>query len=150
MATEFDRIKNLDGWRAKLDELLEIARDAAKNDDLDARLAIADRLTQFIIRNPPVVMEDPATAEYDDMDRIAREAHDALLLTSIEERVAGIMSRTAELATLRKRVEGRTAANRAAASSIRLEKARHVVDSTTATVAAMMDLKKDIERAADS
>lgn len=150
MATEFDKIKNLVGWRSKLDELLEAAREVAKDEDLDARLAVADRLTQFIIQNPPAVADDPGTAEYDDMDRIARQAHDALLLNSIQERVAGIMSHTAELAMLRKRVEGRTAANHAAAASIRLEKARRLVDSTTATVAAMLDLKKDIERAAES
>jgi hypothetical protein len=33
MATnEFDKIKGLAGWRAKLDELLAAARDAAQND----------------------------------------------------------------------------------------------------------------------
>lgn len=149
MASEFDKIKNLAGWRAKLDELLEAARAVAQNDDLDARLKVADRLTEFIVNNPPALPDDPATAEYEDMDRVAKDAHDALLLATIQERVAGIMSQTAELAALRKKVEGRTSANREAAASIRLEKARRVVAATTDAVAAMMDLKKEIERAAE-
>jgi len=144
--TEFDKIKNLAGWRAKLDELLADARHAAQQDDLDDRLKMADRLTQFIIRNPPTLPEDPASAEYEEMDRIARECHDALLLDAIQQRVATIMGRTAELAALRKKFDSQTAANQQAAASIRLEKARKVVESTTAAVAAMMDLKKELER----
>jgi len=143
---EFARIKDLAGWRAKLDELLADARDAAQQADLDARLDMADRLTEFIIRNPPTVPEDPASAEYEEMDRIARECHDALLVQAIQERVAAIMGRTAELAALRKKFDSQTSANQQAAASIRLEKARKVVESTTAAVAAMMDLKKELER----
>lgn len=148
--TEFDKIKGLAGWRAKLDELLAAARDAAQEDDLDVRLEMADRLTQFIIRNPPSVPEDPASAEYDEMDRIARESHDALLLDAIQQRVAAIMGRTAELATLRKKFDNQTSLNQQTAASIRLEKARKVVESTTAAVAAMMDLKRELEGAIDA
>ena len=148
MATEFDRIKSLAGWRAKLEELLGAAREAAQQDDFDTRLEVADRLTQFIVCNPPEVPDDPETAEYTEMDRLAKEAHDGLLLASIQERVAAIMSRTAEFAALRKQIEAQANANAQAAASIRLEKARKVVDATTNAVAAMMDLKKQVESAA--
>jgi hypothetical protein len=111
---------------------------------------MADRLTQFIIRNPPTLPEDPASAEFEEMDRIARACHDALLLEAIQQRVAAIMGRTAELAVLRKKFDSQTAANQQAAASIRLEKARKVVESTTAAVAAMLDLKKDLDRAIDA
>src|ERR1051325_9090405 len=148
MATEFDKIKTLAGWRTKLDELLEAARAAAQVEDLDKRLEVADRLTEFIVNNPPVLPQDPSTAEYEDMDRVAKDSHDGLLLATIQERVAAIMSQTAELALLRKQYENRTASIREAAASIRLEKARRVVDTTTGAVSAMMDLKKEIDRAA--
>jgi len=148
--TEFDKVKGLAGWRAKLDELLADARAVAQNDDLDSRLEMADRLTQFIIRNPPTLPEDPASAEYEEMDRIARECHDALLLEAIQQRVVAIMGRTAELAALRKKFDAQTSANQQAAASIRLEKARRVVESTTAAVAAMMDLKKELDGAIDA
>lgn len=150
MPSEFDKIKNLAGWRAKLDELLQAARAVALSDDLDARLDVADRLTEFIVNNPSALPDDLASAEYADMDRVAKDAHDALLLDTIQARVAGIMGKTAELAALRKQIESRTAANRETAASIRLEKARRVVAATTDAVASMMDLKKEIERAADS
>jgi hypothetical protein len=146
MPTEFDALKGLAAWRTKLDQLLAAARETALKDDLSARLAMADRLTQFIIRNPPALLADPASAEYEEMDRIARQCHDALLLGAIQERVAEIMSRTAELAALRKKFEHQTTANLQSAASIRLERVRKVFESTTVAVAAMGDLKKELDR----
>ncbi len=146
MPNEFDNIKNLAGWRNKLDELLIEARKAAQTDDLESRLQMADRLTEFIINNPPAIQGDPASAEYEEMDRIARECHDALILDSVQQRVSSIMSRTAELAVLRKKFDSTTASNQKAALVISLEKTRRVVESTTAAIAAMADLKKDIEQ----
>lgn len=150
MASEFDNISDLAGWRKKLDELLAAAREAATKDGLDPRLEVSERLTKFIIRNPPAVAGDPVSGEYESMDRVAREASDALLLGTIQERVAAIVGRTTELATLRKKIDNRTAANRESAASIRLEKARRVVDATTEAVAALIDLKKEIEEASGS
>jgi len=147
MASEFDNIQDLTGWRNKLDELLAVARTVASNDDIDARLDVSDRLTKFIIKNPPSTPGDPTSSEYDLMDRVARDASNALLLTTIQERVASIVSRTTELAALRKKIDSRTAANREEAASIRLEKARRVVDATTQAVAAITDLKKELEDA---
>jgi len=148
MPSEFDKIKGLDRWRAKLEELLSAARGAAAADDLDARLEIADRLTEFIIRNPPALAQDPASLAYEEMDRIAKEAHDGLLLASIQERVAAIAGRTAELARLTKEVESQVAENEKAAATLRLEKARRMVDATTGAIATMLDLKKELECAA--
>jgi len=150
MASEFDNIKGLAGWRAKLDDLLADARKEAQKDDLDARLTMADRLTEFIVRNPPALPEDPASAEYDEMDRIAHECHDALLLGAIQQRVAAIMSRTSELAAIRKKFDNETTANQQSAASIRLEKARKVVDSATSAVSALIDLKKELNKAIDA
>lgn len=149
MPNEFEKLKSVSAWRSKLDELLRAARESAQEEDLDARLAVADRLTTFIVCNPLPVAGDPATLEYDDMDRIAKEAHDALLLGTIQERVAGIMSRTAELATLRKSIDARAEANRQAAASIRLEKVRRVVDATTEAVTALKALQGHLESSDD-
>lgn len=149
MPSEFDNITNLDGWRKKLDELLLAAREAGANEDLSVRLDVSDRLTKFIIRNPPSIPGDAATSEFDSMDRIAREASEGLLLATMQERLAAIVNKTTELATLRKKIDGRTAANQVEAASIRLEKARRVVDATTEAIAAMADLKKAIDEARD-
>jgi hypothetical protein len=143
MATEFDKINDLPGWRAKLDELIAAAREAMQDDDLDKRMAIANRLTDFIVYNPPALPEDLSTAEYEEMDRVAKGIHDALLLATIRERVAAIMSTTAELAAYRKKIEGRPTAAATASAKV-----RRVVNASTAAIAAMADLKKEIERAA--
>jgi hypothetical protein len=144
MPTEFDALKGLAAWRTKLDQLLAAARETAQKDDLSARLAMADRLTQFIIRNPPALPAVPASAEYEEIDRIARQCHDALRAPS--GRVAEIRSRTAELAALRKKFENQTTANQQSAASIRLERVRKVLESTTAAVTAMGDLKKELDQ----
>jgi hypothetical protein len=146
MATEFDNLRGLAAWRAKLDELLAAAGATAQKDDLEARLTIADRLTQFTINSPPALASDPASAEYDEMDRIARKCRDALEDDAIEQRVAAITNRTAELAALRKKFESQTTANQQSAASIRLERVRRVLESTTAAVTAMGDLKKELDQ----
>lgn len=131
-------------WRDKLESLLQRAQTAA-TDSLPARLALAKELQDFILDNPAAVDDDPDTAVFTEMDDIATKAHDALLLTALEERVAGIASRSAELAGLEKKIAAQSAANEKAAKSIRLEKATQVVNSVTAAVNSIKDLKAAIE-----
>lgn len=132
-------------WRAKLTDLLARARDIAQTGSLDERLALADELQDFIIDNPSAVPEQPETAEFDEMDKIARKAHDGLLLDAINDRLATIMGQTAELAGLTKKIQGQTTANAQAAKSILLEKARQVVAATNDAVTAIKALKIQVE-----
>ena len=118
MATEFDNVRGLAAWRAKLDELLAAAKATAPKDDIQACRAVAERLTQFRINVPPALASDPASAEYAEMDRIAGQCHDALLGNAIKQRVDAITSRTAELTALRKKFESQTTANQQSAASI--------------------------------
>ena len=131
-------------WRDKLEALLQRAQ-AAASEPLPARLAIAKQLQDFIVDNPATLDDDPDTAVFAEMDDIAGKAHDALLVTAIEERVAGIASRSAELAGLEKKVSAQAAANDKAAKAIRLEKATQVVSSVTAAVNSIKELKTAIE-----
>jgi hypothetical protein len=147
MGTEFDKLKTLADWRGKLDELLRAARDVSQSEIVDVRMNVAERLTHFIIENPPTLDSDPATEEYEELDRVAKAAHDSLLLGTIQQRVAAIMGHIAEVAILRKKMENRVAANLEAAAALRLEKAKRVVDSATQCVAVMLDLKKEIANA---
>ncbi len=132
-------------WRDNLADLLEQARDVAQDTGLDQRLAVADSLQEFIMNNPQSLPDQPETAEFDEMDTIARAAHDGLLLDAITSRVAAIMAQTAELAGLTKKVQGQIAADQQAAKSIQLEKAQKVVSSVTDTVDALKDLKAQLE-----
>ena len=137
--------KQIKKWRDTLGDLLDAAGDMAQNGDFAARMKAAADLQKFIIDNPASRPDEPETAEFDEMDKIARQAHDALLLGLVEDRVTGIMSQTAELAALTKKIQSQTAANEQAAKSIKLEKARKVVVAVTDTVSAMQDLKTQLE-----
>lgn len=131
-------------WRDKLESLLGRA-EAVAGEPLSARLAVAKQLQDFILDNPSAVDDDPDTAVFTEMDAIATKAHDALLLAALEERIAGIASRSAELAGLEKKIATQTTANEKAAKAIRLEKATQVVNSVTAAVNSIKDLKATIE-----
>lgn len=137
--------KIIKDWRDKLSALLDRANAIALNPDLLARRAVAKDLQAFIMDNPPSVSTEPETAEFDEMDAIARKAHDALLLSVVEDRVAAIASRSAELAGLTRKVAAQTAANEKAARSLRLEKAIRVASTATETVNAIKELKAQIE-----
>lgn len=132
-------------WRNALADLLSQADDVAVNPDLMVRRAVAKKLQEFIMDNPPSLSTEPGTAVFDEMDAIARQAHDALLLAAVTDRVAGIASRSAEFAGLTKKVAAQTAANEKSARSLRLEKAGKVVSSVTEAVNAIKELKAQLE-----
>ena len=137
--------KTIQSWRDQLNGLLEQARTAGQAGTDEERIAVADELRNFISDTPSVLPDQPETAEFAEMDKIALGAHNALLLGAAEARVAAIMANTAELAGLAKKVQAQTAANEQAARSIRLEKARKVVVASTDAIAAITELKTQIE-----
>jgi hypothetical protein len=137
--------KTIKKWRDKLSALLERARGVAQTDSLADRLEVAEELQAFILDNPPVLVAQPETLEFEEMDKIARQAHNGLLLDAINDRIAVIMGQTAELAGLTKKVQGQTAANEKAAKALRFEKAQKVVSSATQTVIAIKELAAQIE-----
>lgn len=137
--------KTIQSWRDQLGGLLEQARTVGQSGTPDQRLAVAAELRTFRNETPPAVPELPETAEFEEMDRIANRAREALLLGAAEERVAAIMANTAELAGLAKKVQAQTGANEQAARSIRLEQARKVVVASTEAIAAITELKKQVE-----
>lgn len=149
MPDEFSQLNGLDQWRAKFDELMAVARNAAANDDIDPRIAISARLTEFTIMNPTGLPGSDEEAEYRAMDDAAQEAADAVLMDAVATRVQRIAARTSEVAGLRKNIESQTRSNTAAASSIRLDKAKRVIDTTTQLVSSLQDLRRDIIDAAE-
>ena len=55
--SEWDGIEDVTGWRDKLEELVEDARRAAESNDRDVRMAVADRLNEFIRNSRPQTPE---------------------------------------------------------------------------------------------
>ncbi len=137
--SEFDGLEGVEEWRAKLMELLDAAEDAAEQEDWPPRREASKRLKQFILRS------SPNTAEILALDRIATEARTDLLLATIDERLASIANRQAELVRLSKSMAEVTEASLESAASIRLERARRVVDSLTGTIERLREFKSTLE-----
>ena len=143
MANEFDKIKDLDGWQAKLKELLAAAEKASAKDDDDARLAVASRLNQFVLES------SPNTDEIIALDQLATNAARELSLDVVSGAVDRIAARTARLRAITKQLDAVTAKAEQAASSLRLEKAHRVIDAFTEAVRAVDDLDKVLEDGTD-
>jgi hypothetical protein len=144
MATEFDKIKTLAGWRAKLKELLAAAEKASSKNDDDARLAVASRLNQFVLES------SPNTDQIVALDTLATSAARELSIDVVTDAVDRITARTARLRAITKQLDAVTATAEQAASSIRLEKAHRVIDALTEAVRAVDDLDTVLEDGSDA
>jgi hypothetical protein len=143
MATEFDKIKDLDGWQAKLKELLTAAEKASARNNDDERLAVAARLNRFVLES------SPNTEEIVALDELATTAARELSLDVVGDALDRITARTARLRAITKQLDAVTARAEAAAASLRLEKAHRVIDAFTEAVRAVDDLDKVLEDGTD-
>jgi flagellin-specific chaperone FliS len=142
MSTEFDNVTGFDGWSGALAGLLEAAQDASAGDDLAKRTAVARRLGTYILKSPP-------GGDFDALDDIAKQTAIDLLKQNMDERNQAIMKNVAELASLTKTLQAGARANLTAAGSIRLERARAVVDHATDTVRALTELRASLNEETD-
>ena len=143
MATEFDKIKDLDGWQAKLKELLTAAEKASARNDDNERLAVAARLNRFVLES------SPNTDEIVALDQLATTAARELSLDVVGDALDRIAARTARLRAITKQLDAVTARAEQAAASLRLEKAHRVIDAFTEAVRAVDDLDKVLEDGTD-
>ena len=130
-------IESEEGWSAKLQELLQKAQTVG--DTLDERMALSEQFVEFIINS------HPNTDNIKRLDAIADKARKGVLLSAIEKRVAAISDRTGELALITKSFQETAAKAQAEARSIRLEKARGVVDSLEKTVKSIQVLSESLK-----
>ncbi|HUT46920.1 MAG TPA: hypothetical protein VMX36_11590 [Sedimentisphaerales bacterium] len=138
--SEFNGITGFDGWNAKLKSLLEEARQIAQQDDLDERLKMSDRLTDFILESRP------DTPEIKELDRIANETATALLKQSIDDRLNAIIGRTGDYKRLTKEFKTQAKQNEDNAESIRLNSIMQTVDSATAMIDSAKKLKVSLKK----
>ena len=137
--SEFDGIEGIEGWRTKLLEILDAAEEVAEQEDWPPRREVSRRLKDFILKS------SPNTADILELDRIAKETRSALLRTTIAERLESIANRQADLVRLTKSVSAITEENLQSAASIRLERARRVVNSMTTTISQLREFGTTLE-----
>jgi|GEM_PF-1306721 len=140
MTRNWDSIEGFEGWSGVLDELVARARAAAQSGSLPARLAVQAELDEFIDRSPNSIARK--------LDETARQTMRDLFLETVEQRVAAIADRSADLRTYVKDV--RSAAGGAArdAAAIRLERQTGAVDAINATIASIKTLRDALGRSA--
>jgi len=137
--TEFDDIKDIAGWTAKLGELLKAAKTAAQEEDLPPRLEINERLMQFVENSWP------NTGEIKALDDIATGTASALMRKTVEERLEAITDRTGAYQRINKQLAGVADTGEAAAGSIRLEAVTNFLDSAAKAVEAAKELQNAIK-----
>ena len=144
MNDDWTNITGINGWKEKLQELIQAAESAARENDARQIAEVSDRLVAFIINSTP----DDSTA-IREMDRIAKKTRNDLIKGAIEERLAGIAERTGELAVLDAEIRSIARESEENAASIRLEKAQNVVKSLTDTVGTLKDFKSSLKTGTD-
>jgi hypothetical protein len=140
--SEWDKIKGFDGWSAKLRELLAESTKISASNDLEERLDLSQRFTDFIVNSDG---EDGVAQ----LDEIARKAGADLLLAGINERLTSMAARSGELAVLVKSLGAQTEKNEAAASSIRLDKLHKTASALTDAVRSVNELRAVLKAGED-
>jgi hypothetical protein len=92
----------------------------------------------------------PNTPDILALDQIATNTANALLRTTIEERLASIAERQADLIHLTKKMQVSTEAARESAASIRFERITKVVGVLTDAVRELQNLKTVLEDGSDA
>ena len=133
--SEWDNIEGLQQWTDKLGELLDAAKEAVRNPDIETRLAVSDRLAEFIVNSRP------NDAVIKALDELAAKASQDLMLATIEERLREIAGRTAEWHQIAKQFREQAEKAGMRAAEIRLEKAHRVAQSLTESVHLLQDLR---------
>jgi len=137
--SEWSNIEGLQGWKDKLGELLAEARKAAQQEELDPRIAVNERLMQFVENSWPNSPEITA------LDEIATQTASALLKQTIAERLQTITERTGQYQKLGKQFAAIAKESEAKADSIRLGAITSFIDSTTKLIDSAKSLQKSLK-----
>ena len=134
---DWSSLQTFADWAKALDDLLTHASSAVAASDTSQKVEAQKSLKTFIDKSP-----NPMA---DRLDAIAKQAINDIFADTLEKSMAAIGSRTAELASLVKTIQAITGEAEQDAASIRLEKAKRVVDATTETVQALLDLRATLK-----
>lgn len=136
MNIDFDSLETFDDWAAALQQILDQARTAVQSVDVQRRVEVQDLLADFIGKSPNRIAKG--------LDDIARKTMDDMLAQAIDEALSSLASRTADLALHAKAISDIASNAEASAASIRLEKAKSVIDSATSAIVSLSDLRQTL------
>ncbi len=140
--SEWDKIKGFDGWSTKLRELLTAAQKVSGSNDVQERIDLSQRFTDFIVNSE-------GGDDISQLDDIARKAGIDLLAAGINDRLASMAARSSDLAVLTKTLGAQSDKNEDAASSIRLDKLHNTASALTDAVRAVNELRAVLKEGED-
>lgn len=135
-AINWGSIRDADGWRSTLADILTQARDASAAEDDTELLKIADALNTFVDKS------FPNTPEIAALDQTALDAVVAMTEQIAAGAVGRIAARTVKLTALAKQVDQIAEEAQSDAAALRLEKAHAVVDSVIAVSRRIEELQQ--------
>ena len=146
---EFKELETFEDWKEKLSALLDEAAKIAELDTgddavLDRLLKLNDRLTAF--QN----WSDPEVDGTDELDRIAKQARQDLLESSINRRIQAIAARSADLEVAGKVLERRSIRDAAEAAAIRAEAVSEALHAVNTAVSSAISLKQSLDPVEDA
>jgi len=141
MQIDWDGLNTFADWSGALDRILAQATEALQAGDAAQRVEASELLLEFV-RNSP----DATAAQ---LEVIAKAAMDDLAGKAVGEALASLSARTAELALHSKVINAIAEDNELKARSIRLDKARQVIDATAGIVVTLTELRQTLRDSAD-
>lgn len=139
MTTQWEELITYDDWAAELGTLLKKARAALEKKDVAARNTVKRELIDYIDESPNWLIRN--------LDDVAHEAIKDLGKADINEALTSIENRTVELIRLTKSLKSISEDNQEAASTLRLEKGKRVVDASTQLVGTIKELRDQLDSA---
>lgn len=141
MSINWDSLSTFEDWAGVLHELLATATGSITSGDITERVEAQKKLNDFIIQSPNAIAGE--------LDNIAKNAINDIFITAIDEALASISSRTADLAIHVKTVKAVTQEAENAAKSIKLESATKVIGAATKIIQDLNNLKNAISDSED-
>lgn len=137
MTTQWEELTTYDDWAAALSTLLKRARTAVEKQDATARSAVKRELIAYIDESPNWLIRN--------LDDVAHEAIKDLGKADVNEALTSIENRTVELIRLTKSLKSISEDTQEAASTLRLEKGKRVVDASTQLVGTIKELRDQLD-----
>jgi hypothetical protein len=141
--SEWDKIKGFEAWTAKLRELLTAAQKVSASNDLQERIDLSQRFTDFVVNS------EADDGDVHALDDIAKKASVDLLLAGINERLASMACRSSDLAGLSKALCAQAGKNETAAASIRLDRLHNTASALTDAVRSVNELRAVLKAGED-
>ncbi len=141
MSINWDSLSTFEDWAGTLHKLLATATDSIQSGDVTERVEAQKQLNDFIIQSPNAIAGE--------LDNIAKNAINDIFKTALDEALAGISARTADLAMHVKTVKAVTSEAENRARSIRLESATRVIGTATQIIRDLNDLTTAISESED-